>query len=231
VSELARIFEKAGLTTTGIVLLKEHAMKVKPPRMLAVPFNFGNTLGESNNPELQHEVLRSAFKLLENSEGPVLTDFKVETVSDPIVQGSQVKNTSRQNGISPQDEIKAAMNNYEAWLKQNDGRTAVGLSKVDYSEFPKLVEFLLDFVRGKVRDCSQRPKEVSVARFLRYCVDDLKAFTFESKMATDARMNVNALHQWFWIETAVAELIMDLKESMASDSEDDIKTEAFGIAR
>ena len=50
-------------------------------------------------------------------------------------------------------------------------------------------------------------------------------------MATDARMNVNALHQWFWIETAVAELIMDLKESMASDSEDDIKAEAFGIAR
>ena len=230
-SELARIFENAGLTTTGIVLLKEHAMKVKPPRMLAVPLNFGNTLGEANNPSFQHEVLKSAFGLLHNTKGPVLTDFKVETVSDPIVQGSQVKNTSIQNGLSAKDEIKVAMDNYEAWLKQNDARTAVGLSGVHYSKFPEIVEFIVDFVKGRARDCPQKPEGVSVARFLRYCVDDLKAFTFESKMASDRQLNVNELHQWFWIETAVAALIMDLKESMSKHSENDIKAEAFGIAR
>ena len=61
---VARSFEEQGLTTTGLVLIEEHAQRVKPPRMLAVPFYFGNTLGEADNPELQHKVLQSAFDLL-----------------------------------------------------------------------------------------------------------------------------------------------------------------------
>ena len=50
-------------------------------------------------------------------------------------------------------------------------------------------------------------------------------------MASDRQLNVIELHQWFCIETAVAALIMDLKESMSKHSENDIKAEAFGIAR
>ena len=44
VSVVARILEEAGMTTTSIVLIEEHAQRVKPPRMLAVPFFFGNAL-------------------------------------------------------------------------------------------------------------------------------------------------------------------------------------------
>ena len=44
-SVLARVYEDMGLVTTGLVLIEEHAKRVKPPRMLSVPFNFGNTLG------------------------------------------------------------------------------------------------------------------------------------------------------------------------------------------
>ena len=217
-SELARIFESKGLTTTGIVLLKEHAAKVKPPRMLAVPFNFGNTLGEANNPALQHEILNSTFEFLKSSKGPVLKDFTTEPVSDPIVQGSQVKNSSTKNGINPRDEIISATKNYEQWLRTNNGRSAVGLSGVHYSNFPELVDFIIGFTEGEVR-----PASVSLARFIRYCVDDLKAFSFESKMATKGFLSINELHEWFWTKTAIANLFMDL--------DPDIKTEAIGIAR
>ena len=62
-SVLGRVLEEKGLTTTGIVLIEEHAQKVKPPRMLSVPFNFGNTLGKPNNPELQHDVLKNTLAL------------------------------------------------------------------------------------------------------------------------------------------------------------------------
>ena len=230
-SELARIFESKGLTTTGVVLLKEHAAKVKPPRMLAVPFNFGNTLGEANNPEIQHAILNSTFELLKYSKGPVLKDFTTEPVPDPIVQASQVKNSSTKNGVNPRDEIINAIKNYEKWLKTNDGRSAVGLSGVHYSNFPEIVDFILGFTEGDVRDNSNRPASVSLARFIRYCVDDLKAFSFESKMATKAHLSINELHEWFWTKTAIANLFMDLKKSMDLDLDPDIKAEAIGIAR
>jgi hypothetical protein len=231
VSELARIFESKGLTTTGVVLLKEHAAKVKPPRMLAVPFNFGNTLGEANNPEIQHEILDSTFELLKYPKGPVLEDFTTGPVSDPIVQASQVNNSSKNNGINPREEIINSINNYEKWLETNNGRSAVGLSGVHYSNFSDIVDFMIGFAGGDVRDNSNRPPDVSLARFLRYCVDDLKAFSFESKMATKAHLSINELHEWFWTKTAIANLFMDLKKSMDLDLDPDIRTEAIGIAR
>ena len=69
---LARVYEDRGLVTTGLVLIEEHAQRVKPPRMLSVPFNFGNTLGRPNDPEYQHEILRATFDLLDREEGPAL---------------------------------------------------------------------------------------------------------------------------------------------------------------
>ena len=40
-SVLARVFEEAGLTTVSIVLVREHAEKVKPPRALFIRYPDG----------------------------------------------------------------------------------------------------------------------------------------------------------------------------------------------
>ena len=230
-SELARVFEGAGLVTTGIVLIKEHAQRVCPPRMLSVPFNFGNTLGEANNPDFQHEVLDSAFALLDNTEGPVLTDFEAEFVPDPIIQGSQVVNMSGENGATAKAELNSFTEAYEKWVRSNDGRTGVGLSTIHHVNFPLIIDFLEDFIDGKTRDSLHRPSDISLAHFLRYCVDDLKAFAFESQMSSDENMNINQLHEWFWTKTSMAELILRLKKCMSQDTNTEIKAEAFGIAR
>ena len=58
---LARVFEEAGLSTTSIVLIREHAERVKPPRALFVPFPFGFAFGNPDDPPFQHRVLAAAL--------------------------------------------------------------------------------------------------------------------------------------------------------------------------
>ena len=77
--------------TTGISLVEEHARKIKPPRMLSVPFNFGNTLGEANNPSYQHEILAATFDLLNRSEGPVLQIFETDEIERVVISRTESK--------------------------------------------------------------------------------------------------------------------------------------------
>ena len=83
------MLEEAGLVTTCISLVEEHARKIKPPRILSVPFNFGNTLGEVNNPSYQHEILGATFDLLDRSVGPVLELFETDKIERVILSRSE----------------------------------------------------------------------------------------------------------------------------------------------
>ena len=114
---IARIFEEAGITTTGIVLIEEHAQRVKPPRMLAVPFFFGNALGEADNPEYQHQILEQTFSLLDRTEGPVLEQLADDMVPDILMQGSETSNESQEKGLSAADELTALRAYYEQWAE------------------------------------------------------------------------------------------------------------------
>ena len=77
---LARCFEEAGISTTGVVFVKEHAERTKPPRMLWVPYAFGNALGRAGDPLIQHQVMKAAFDLLDAEKGPVLEEFEDDAV-------------------------------------------------------------------------------------------------------------------------------------------------------
>ncbi|HEX6095745.1 MAG TPA: hypothetical protein VF432_05415 [Thermoanaerobaculia bacterium] len=66
---IAAEIEKRGIPTTCVMLLREVAEKVRPPRALCVPFPFGYPLGKPHDAELQRDVIRAALALLER-EGP-----------------------------------------------------------------------------------------------------------------------------------------------------------------
>ena len=76
VSLIAAEIERRGIPTTCIVLLREIAVKVRPPRALFVPFPHGYPLGAPHDAELQKQVLRATLALLD-AEGPppVLADY------------------------------------------------------------------------------------------------------------------------------------------------------------
>lgn len=72
VSLLAAAIESRGIPTTCIVLLRDVAERVKPPRALFVPYPHGYPLGTPNDAETQKHVMRDAFALLTSETGPVL---------------------------------------------------------------------------------------------------------------------------------------------------------------
>lgn len=72
VSLLAAAIESRGIPTTCIVLLRDVAERVKPPRALFVPYPHGYPLGAPNDAETQKTVMRDVFALLTSDAGPVL---------------------------------------------------------------------------------------------------------------------------------------------------------------
>ncbi|MDE0685094.1 MAG: hypothetical protein OXI63_19390 [Candidatus Poribacteria bacterium] len=63
---IQRAVEETGISTISITLDENITQRVKPPRVLSVPYRFGYPLGEPNNPELQHAIIAEALSLLED---------------------------------------------------------------------------------------------------------------------------------------------------------------------
>lgn len=69
--------ERQGISTVAIELLREIAVKVRPPRALFVPFRHGYPLDAPNDPARQRAVLEAALKVLEDPalRPPALVDY------------------------------------------------------------------------------------------------------------------------------------------------------------
>ena len=74
VSLIAAEIEKRGIATVCVILLREIAEKVCPPRALCVPFPFGYPLGKPHDAEVQRDVIRAALQLLER-DAPAIADY------------------------------------------------------------------------------------------------------------------------------------------------------------
>ena len=225
------MLEEAGLVTTSISLVEEHARKIKPPRILSVPFNFGNTLGEVNNPSYQHEILAATFDLLDRSVGPVLELFETYEIERVILSRSEAMIESGADKKDLLVELSDIKPNYEEGLKANKGRTAVGLSMIETDLFPSVMEFLKQYTAGEVGDSELRPQQFSLGHFVRYCVDDLKSYYLESRIAVKPDASMNDLYQWLWSDTSLGDLLGELAAVMGNSEDKEVKAIAYGVAR
>lgn len=231
-SVLARVFEEHGLATVTIAMVREHAEKVKPPRALFVPFFFGFALGRPNDADHQRQVLKAAFDLLKSGKGPILEDFPDD--SDPAImpQASQVEADSEQATRSAADEVTALRAFYERWVENHGGRTAVGLCGIPQRRFRGVIRFLEACAEGDdSADMDERPAGVSRPQFIRYCVDDLKAFYYEARMEQHKDADEDSLHRWFWGSTAAGKLVADLAATLNESEDPVLKGAAYGLAR
>ena len=76
-----------------------------------------------------------------------------------------------------------------------------------------------------------RPGDVSLPQHIRWCIDDLKAFYYEARMNQHPGVGEDDLHQWFWGETAMGKLIVDICKLMDASEDPEVKGTAFGLAR
>ena len=76
---IQRAVEARGISTVSITLDESITKRVKPPRVLSVPYGFGYPLGEPNNPELQHAIIAEALTLLTDEEPlPILRELRYD---------------------------------------------------------------------------------------------------------------------------------------------------------
>jgi hypothetical protein len=231
---LARALESEGVATTSISLVREHTEKIKPPRALFVPFPFGYALGRPNDPELQHRVLRAALELFAAAAGPVLRDFPDDT--EPSVEPPAPAQASSiaPAATVPEDPATetAQMRQYhEQWLSRNSGRTAFGLSGIPATRFRGVVRFLQSFAAGEDADMEERPRDLPLPNFIRYCADDLKALYFEGHMAMKPAAGGDQIARWFWGETAAGQLLRKVRDRLDASEDPKSKAAAFGVAR
>ena len=229
---IARVFEEAGLSTTSIALVKEHAARVKPPRALAVPFPYGSALGKANDPAFQHKVIAAALDLLQNNDAPVLAEFP-ENGEGPVslLQASAVQADNAQSLSDPADELTSLREYYERWVHNQGGRTLVGLTGVPQRRFRGIVRYLQDYSQGNGAEAPDRPEGISEPLYIRWCIDDLKAFYYEARMEQRPGAGEDDLHRWFWAETAMGNLVVELGKHMDSSEDPEVKGTAFGLSR
>lgn len=67
---VARELEGRGIATVCLMLLREVAEKVKPPRSLVVPFGWGQPLGPPGEAETHRGVALAALRLAWETEEP-----------------------------------------------------------------------------------------------------------------------------------------------------------------
>lgn len=230
-SVIARVLEEAGLPTVSLALIKEHAAKVKPPRALFVPFPYVYPLGKPNDPRIQHRVIAAALELLEYPEAPVLVDFPEESGSSELPQASQVGALSDSIHSDPANEVTALRPFYERWIEAKQGRTSVGLSGIPQRRFRGKIRFLQNYAERENTDIKQRPLGVSLPQYVRYCVDDLKAFYYEARMMQRPQSSEPEIHTWFWGETSAGRLVADIAKRMNEAGDPSSERIAFGIAR
>ena len=155
-------------------MVREHTTRVKQPRALFVPYPFGHPLGDADDRPGQLRVIRAALALLERSAGPVLEDFADERYAAReelnLPQAASVPSTPKD--VDPADEISALRPWHEAWLREHDGRTGIGLSGVDPRRFREVIRFLQDYAAGKDGEPPESSAGVPVPRFIRLVADD-----------------------------------------------------------
>lgn len=232
-SVLARVFESAGLTTVAIALVREHAERVRPPRALWVPFYFGYAFGKPDDPDFQHQVISAALETVSATSGPVLVDYPEDAGPVGMPQASDMATASTNGDSQPLDaagEITALRGYYERWQEQR-GRTAVGITGIPQRRFRGIIRFLEAYAASDDADMDERPADVSVPQFVRYCADDLKAFCYEARMAQRPGDSETEIHSWFWGETAVGALIDSITQRMNATGDTQLQATAYGLSR
>lgn len=231
---LARALEAQGVATTSISMVREHTEKVKPPRALFVPFPYGHALGRPDDPELQHRVLRAALDLLAAPSGPVLADFPddAEPGGEPVAP-SQASAVAPAGVVAtdPVAEITSALAHHDDWRAAHRGRTAFGLAGLPAARFADVVRFLQAFAAGGDADMPERPADVPLPAFVRWCADDLKAIYLEGQMARKPAAGGDEILRRFWAETAVGQLLRRVRDRLDASDDPRWKAAAFGVAR
>ena len=220
-SALARYFEDEGIATTIVALVREHAVAMKPPRALWVPFELGRPFGAPHDNELQRRVLRAALALLDRpGPGPILEDFTEEA---PHPEGDAEWQFPAE--LDQSSVMSEAANIFSIWssLVQRKSRTSVGISGFTPLE---AVEYI---ARLDSDDPMPNPRGMARISRARYAIDDIKACYLEAATAGDGHPSSRQLLDWFWEHSLAAKMILDFQDRARNSDDKNLRLIASSL--
>ena len=169
------------------------------------------------------KVIRAAFDLLNEPNGPVIEDFpEIIPVRDGrmgyALPPDLVLNISDIGDLNQllyeiRVEMEALRPDYEAAMKSR-GRTTVGASELNVRD---LAPFIAEFFSG---DIPKSPRKgLPAIPLLKLVVEDLEAYYTETRTHRDNIDDLELMGKWFWEETKAGRLLLLLEAvSIASDN-------------
>lgn len=228
-SVIAHVLEAAGIATTSISLIRPHSEKMNTPRALWTTFELGRPFGLPNDPDFQREVLLESLRLLDRVDGPVLVDFPKDA---PVVE----ENDEEAGGwacpvsfevpvIDDRSELVKAVEveirSLDPWYRMsldNRGRTTVGLSGLGITDCIAVLTTLIETGSAPTEGTGRNGAET-----LRFAIEDIKAWYQEAATAKPGSPAARTLMNWFWRETAVAQLMEQVRLKTAESEDTAVK--------
>lgn len=226
---MAHYIESAGIATTGISLVRENTVAIRPPRALWVPFDLGRPFGAPHEPAFQTDVLRSVLALLERTDGPVILD---DYPHDAPGQGSpeamegmtcpvRLPRPSSDAPAGLLTEVQAEIAALRPWhdlFRERRGGSAVGLAGIPVSD---AAAFLAELYGSG--QASSVPEE-QWGDMLRFASQDLHDYYVEAAaMRPGGAAGPVELENWFWGETSAGRLLLDLKMQLVNHENEGVR--------
>ena len=211
---VGHFLEEEGIATVSISLVRPHVEAIEPPRSLWVPFELGRPLGVPNDPSFQREVLLAALNLLTSEKGPVLLeDYPKDAPKVEVDMTGWACPVALKAPPANSDSYEAALfeeiSSLETWhdlSTKNRGRSTFGVSGADIKTLGSFVaSFLTDSPQSSYR------KDLEIGDAVKLACDDIKAFYFEAATAQPGPSSNDILEDWFWGETTIGQVLMELK--------------------
>ncbi len=232
-SALAQFFERAGIATTHISLVREHTEIMQPPRALWVPFMLGRPFGAPNAPGFQRKVLIAALRLLETARGPVLEEFPEDAPaeargSEPELLACPINLPARPGADDdPARRLLDEISQLKPWHDigvQRTGRESCRLTGLGIDD---VARFAVSYLGAA--PLSSYDGRLSAAEALKRACDDLKTFYLEAACAQPGNPDAAALEQWFWRETAAGGMFLMLREACIESADEGLRQLGNGM--
>ena len=216
---LGHVFEKHGLATVTLALIRGQIETVAPPRALYVEFPLGRPLGRPRDPSFQRSVIDAAFALLERTDGPVLEDFP-ETIDDEVEE-PVVCNLPPRHDPDVHPAVDEARGLRPAWERSREanGGTQVG-RVISGEDVPDALAGFIEVVEGAPWN------EVDFVGDPTTVLMDIRAYYEEAAMAmVDHVPAARAAETWYYQATETGTLV---RAFLAAVKDADPPFEAWG---
>lgn len=218
-SALAHYIEDAGVPTTLIALIKEHAEAMRPPRALWTTFELGRPVGAPEDADFQKRVIRAALDLLERPSGPVFEGFPDDAPADsgnaaddegwacPVSFAPPKSDAPETHSEAMKREIGQLRPWHESW-KRDRGGSGVGLIDAE-------IDVIADFIGGfaDTGDLAPPTTDAPPPDVLKLAISDLMTFYQEAANAQPGKAGGSqAITEWFWTGTAAGKALLAVRE-------------------